>query len=249
MSRSSSSRRAAASRRWPPGAPRRRVALVEARGQTWARRAVGAVVLRAGVAVAEVLREVERQRAGQARGLGHRLGMVGEAGGHRCRRREHVAWLPPRRGSEASSVVCSRMATNASCSRARPARARGRCPWPRTARPRRAASAASSRFSARSWRAKGAAARPGSRRARSAQQPAQRRLVAHALARAAAEADQPLGVLLDVAERDRGVAARGVRVAARGGARRQPSVPSRRPAARPLAGWPPRRRACARARA
>ncbi len=35
-----------------------------------------------------------------------------------------------------------------------------------------------------------------------AQQPAHRRLVAHALARAAAEADQAFGVVLDVLERD-----------------------------------------------
>jgi hypothetical protein len=67
-----------------------RVALGEAVRANVRERRVGLGILRAGVAVAEVVREVEAQRVGQARGLGHRVGMVGEAGGHRLWRREDV---------------------------------------------------------------------------------------------------------------------------------------------------------------
>ena len=112
-------------------------------------------------------------------------------------------WLPRRRGSEASSVVCSRMATKASCSRARA----GVCAWTlpvaTQGTPRRAASAARPRLSARSWRWKGRCSSTRKRVAtEGAQQPAHGRLVADALARAAAEADQSLGMGLDVLEAD-----------------------------------------------
>ena len=81
----------------PPGARRLvamlaagRVALVEARLADLRQRAVRGHVLRAGVAVAEVAHEVEPQRVRQPCGLGDRLGVIGEAGGHRLRRGEHV---------------------------------------------------------------------------------------------------------------------------------------------------------------
>ena len=67
-----------------------RVARVEAPVADLGQRAIGARVLRAGVAVAEVAGEVEAQGGGQALGLGDRLGMVGEARGHGLRRGEDV---------------------------------------------------------------------------------------------------------------------------------------------------------------
>ena len=67
-----------------------RVALGEAVGADARERSVGLGVLGAGVAVAEVLREVEAQRVGEALGLRDGVGVVGEAGRHRLRRGEHV---------------------------------------------------------------------------------------------------------------------------------------------------------------
>ena len=64
-------------------------------------------------------------------------------------------WLPRRRGSEASSVVCSRMATKASWSLARADVCAWTLPVATQGTPRRAASAARPRLSARSWRWKG----------------------------------------------------------------------------------------------
>jgi hypothetical protein len=67
-----------------------RVAAVEARAADLRQPAVGALVLRAGVAIAEIAGQVERQRRGEACGLRDGLRMVGEAGGHRLRGREEV---------------------------------------------------------------------------------------------------------------------------------------------------------------
>ena len=107
MTRSSSSRRTARL-----GAVRAagRVALVEARLADLGERAVGAGVLGARIAVAEVLGEVEGQRLGEARGLGDRLGMVGEARGHRLRGREHVRVVaaPQRLGGVERRVLADR---------------------------------------------------------------------------------------------------------------------------------------------
>jgi hypothetical protein len=109
--------------------------------------------------------------------------------------------LPRRSGSDASSVVCSRIATKASCSRAR-GRRRGhaRRLWPRTARPalgqpRRGA------VERRSWRWNGPLQLDPERAGpEDPQQPAQRRLVADAVRRAAAEADEAVGVGLEIVE-------------------------------------------------
>ena len=69
----------------PPG-----VALVEVRAAELGQAAVGGLVVGARVAVAEVPGQVEGQPLGQAAGLLHRIGMVGEALGHALGRREHV---------------------------------------------------------------------------------------------------------------------------------------------------------------
>ena len=68
-----------------------RVAEVEPPAADLRQGAVGLRVLGAGVAVAELRGEVEAQALGQPRGLGHRLGVLGEARGHRRRRRQHRA--------------------------------------------------------------------------------------------------------------------------------------------------------------
>ena len=112
-------------------------------------------------------------------------------------------WLPRRSGSEASSVVCSRMATNASCSSARAARvrvdvARGHARHPEALGQRREAAVQRAVVAV-----EGALELDPERVApEGAQQPAHRRLVAHAARRAAAQADEPLGVGLHVGQRD-----------------------------------------------
>src|SRR3954470_7265842 len=102
------------------------------------------------------------------------------------------------------------MATNASCRAARSRACAWTLPVATVGTPSRRASAASPRLSARSWRGGGwGTARGGVRgavvagegalqlaaelvRAEGAQQPAHRRLVAHALTCAAAQAQEPL---------------------------------------------------------
>ena len=93
-----------------------RVALVEARLADLGQRAARGAVLGAGIAVAEVAREVEGQRLRRAARSprphrdGRRSAPPSPAGVVST-----CAWLPRRSGSEASSVVCSRIATKASC--------------------------------------------------------------------------------------------------------------------------------------
>ena len=65
------------------------------------------------------------------------------------------AWLPRRSGSEASSVVCSRIATKASCRRARAGEWACTSPVATQGTFSRCASDTSPRFSVRSWRANG----------------------------------------------------------------------------------------------
>ena len=178
-----------------------RVAGVETDRADLGQVAVGVHVLGPGVAVAEVGGEVEGQRGGQPRGLRDRLGMVLEARGHRLRRREHVGVVaaPQRLGGVQRRVLADRH-ERVLQPRAGRARARGRRRSPRTA-PRAARPArASPRFSARSWRANGrcSSIRNASRPEGGQQRP-RRRLVAHARARAARQADQPLGMLGEIA--------------------------------------------------
>ena len=58
------------------------VALAEPHPADLGELAVGARVLRAGIAVAELLGQVEAQPLGEAQGLGDRLGVLGEARRH-----------------------------------------------------------------------------------------------------------------------------------------------------------------------
>ena len=237
----------------PPGSARRSAPVAESPASL----ASALRVLGAGVAVAEVLGEVEAQRLARRAVSATASGWSAKRAAIACGEASTWAWLPRRSGSEASSVVCSRMATNASCSRARGrGRGRGRCPSPRTATPgaRRSSGelavqrAVVARERALQLDAQARRARTLRSRRRSV------RLVAHALARAAAEADEALGVLLDVVERDGGVAGRReVRVdgdaPARGGREPAPgdwaAGGSRRAVPRRVARR--RRRACARA--
>ena len=93
-----------------PQAAAHRIARVEAPGAHRGELAVGLAVLGARVAVAEVGREVEDQRGGQALGLGHRLGVVLKARRHRRRRREHVGVVatPQRLGGVERRVLADR---------------------------------------------------------------------------------------------------------------------------------------------
>jgi hypothetical protein len=88
----------------------RRIAVVEQRRADLGELAVGLVVLGAGVAIAEVGGEVEPQRGRQARALRHRLRMVLEARCHRGRRREHVRVVaaPQRLGGIKRRVLADR---------------------------------------------------------------------------------------------------------------------------------------------
>ena len=166
MSASSSSSRAAASAAQAmPG----RVARVErARADLGQRRGRRCVVLGARVAVAEVGGEVEGQRVGQPRGLGDRLGMVGEARGHRLGRREHVGCGCRGAAARRRRAWCAR-----GWRRTRPAAARARrvCAWtlpvathgtPSRSRQRGQAAVQRAVVAART----GAGARPGTRRGR-----------------------------------------------------------------------------------
>ena len=133
------------------------VALVHARPAQLGQPPVGGLVLRARVAVAEVLGEVEPQALRQpAASRSTASGMLAEALGHPLGRGEHVggvaraAGAPSRRASHPGAPPPSRPGAP----RAR-ARGRGRCRWPRTA-PRAARPARPSRrLRRRSLRAKG----------------------------------------------------------------------------------------------
>ena len=89
MIRSSSSRRATASR----AHARRRALVAIAAGAPHSSRACASPAASSapGIAVAEVAAEIEAQPLGQPHRLRHRLGMLGKASRHRRRRGEHVA--------------------------------------------------------------------------------------------------------------------------------------------------------------
>ncbi len=92
MIRSSSSSRR---RRVGEGGGLGAVALVQPRAAELREAAHRAGVLRAGVAVAEVARQVEAQLLGEAHTLAHRLGVLGEARRHRRGDSQHVAVVAP----------------------------------------------------------------------------------------------------------------------------------------------------------
>ena len=113
------------------------------------------------------------------------------------------AVLPRRTGSEASSVRWWRRATNASCSGARVRACAWTLPVATVGTPSRGRARPAQRLRARSWRWNG---RCSSTRRWSVpegrEQPAQRRLVVYAAVGAAAQADEPLRVLLERLQRD-----------------------------------------------
>ena len=130
--------------------------------------------------------------------------MVGEARGHRLRRGEHVAVVAAaqRLGGVERRVLADRD-EGVLQRRARAACARGRCPSPRRARRAGARARRAPRLRARSWRWNGrwssTRKRVAARRLAAAGASSARR--ATPLARAAAQADEPLGVRLEVLER------------------------------------------------
>ena len=185
-------------------APLAGVALLEARGADACERRVGLRVLGAGVAVAEVLREIEAQRVGQTRALGDRVGVVGEAGGHRLGRGEHVRVVAAaqRLGRVERAVLADRherVLQAGAPERVRVDVAGGHA---------RHAEPGGQRGQAAVERAvvtvEGALQLDPERVVpEDPQQAAHRRLVAHAVARAATEADEPRRVGLEVVEPDR----------------------------------------------
>ena len=122
-------------RRCPPGSARRS-APSTARPAARSR----LLVLRAGVAVAEVAAQVEAQARRRAAPVSATaLRVVGEAGGHRRRRGEHVGEVAAAHAAPRRPASCGGAGrrTRPAAARAR-ARARGRCPWPRVGTPSRA---------------------------------------------------------------------------------------------------------------
>ena len=171
----------------------RRIALVHLRPAQLRQRAAGARVLGARVAVAEVGVQVEAQAVGQLQRLRDRLGVVLEAGGHRGRRGEHVREVaaPDGLGGVQRRVVAQRHERVLQ----RGARARvrvdvagrhARDPQPRRHRGQPAVERAVVALE------RALELHPQAVGAEGGQQPPHRRLVAHALARAAAQADQAL---------------------------------------------------------
>ena len=95
----------------PVHEPRTRpVALVKARATQLDQASHGALVLRPRVAIAEILAQVEAQLLRETQRLADRLGVVGEAVGHRPWRADRVAVVaaPERLGSIERGVVAQR---------------------------------------------------------------------------------------------------------------------------------------------
>ena len=174
----------------------RRVAVVHLRPAQLGELALRLAVLGAGVAVAEVDREVEAQPVGQRERLRDRVRMVGEAGRHRRRRREHVRGVAA--AQRLRRVERRVVAQGDERVLQRRARVRVRVDVPRRHRrdaepPGQLGQPAVARTVVALERALQLDAQPVA--PEGAEQPAQRRLVADALARAPAQADEPLGVL------------------------------------------------------
>jgi hypothetical protein len=179
-----------------------RVAAVEQRRADLRELAVGGVVLRAGIAVAEVGAEVEGQRGGQARGLGDRVRVVLEARGHRARRRQHVRVVatPLRLGGVERRVLADRHERVLQAGPRRLVRVDVAGRHARDAQPR---------GEIRQLAVAGAVVPvegalqldPERVGPEDGQQRAGGRRVVHAMGRAAREADQALGVLGEVVDR------------------------------------------------
>ena len=179
-----------------------RVALGEAVGADARERSVGLGVLGARVAVAEVLGEVEAQRVGEALGLRDGVGMVREAGRHRLRRREHVRVVA---AAQRLGGVERRVLADGD-EGVLEAGARRRVRVGVAGRDARHAESPRQRLEAAVERPVVAMERaleldPERVGAEDPQQPAHRRFVVHAVTGAAAEADEALGVRLEVVER------------------------------------------------
>ena len=188
---------------------------------------VGVVVVGVGIAVAEVLGQVEGQRLRQPPRLGHRIGMVLKARGHRRRRGQHVGVVAPaqRLGGIQRRVLADRHegvlqaralarvgvdVAGRHARHAQPPGQRGQAAVERPVMTREGAL----QLDAQAVGPEGL------------QQPAHRRLVAHAALRATAQADEPLRMLEHVLQRHRRVAreARLARLARVGmGAGQQPA--------------------------
>ncbi len=211
-----------------------RVAVLETPAAGAGERPVGARILGARIAVAEIVREVEGQRLGEPGALGDRLGMVLEARRHRRRRRQHVGVVAAaqRLGGIERRVLAHRDERVLQAS----AHRRVRVDVP--GRHARDAEAGGQGCQA----AVQCAIVPGERAleldpegvgAERREQAAHRRLVAHPPAGAAAEADEPFGVRRDLGEREGRLGAltpAGPLARACVGARQQPAEV--RPAAR-----------------
>ena len=190
-----------------------RVAVAEPRAAQLGELAVGVGVLGAGIAVAEVAREVELEPLREPLALEHRVGVVAKALGHLGGRRHHRAGVAAPLGLglvERSSAGGPR--------RTRPGGGRGRggaqCTLPVATHgtPSRCASSASARLRMRSWRQNGRCSSTRKRsRPKAAQQPPAdplglQQIAAldppgeRTVARASREADEPLGVALELLE-------------------------------------------------
>ena len=180
-----------------------RVALLEAVRAQLRQRAIGLRVLRPGVAVAEVLREVEGQPPGQLARLRNRARVVLEARRHRRRGGQHVGEVAAARGLRR----VQRGVVAQGDERVLQRRPRAAVRVDVAGRHRRQPEALGQLGEAAVARA--VVAVEGALElhaqvvgAEDPPQPRQARLVMDALARAAAQADEPGGVLLERRERD-----------------------------------------------
>ncbi len=221
-----------------------RVALLEPDAADLRQLAVGRAVLRAGVAVAEVLGEVETQPLSQPPALGDSLGMLAEAIGHPLRRREHVRAVaaPGRLGLverraqphghhrvlKGGAVSGVRMdVSSGDAGHFEPLGQLGQQP----VAPAVVAPEGPLELDPEALRPKGAQepSRPRSR----LDGPVVHQTGHSTVARAARQADDPLRVLLEVGERDAGLLVERVLPGPDARARPLPAHPLARPAARP----------------
>ena len=223
------------------------VALVHARPAELGQASVGGRVLGAGVAVAEVLGEVEPEALGQPHRLGHRVRVLAEALGHPLGRGQHVGGVaaPARlrlveRRAQANRHhrvlernALERVHVDVPGCHARHPEPLGELAQQAIAAPV-VAGEGPLELDAEALRPEGpqqSASDRGGGRVVARLDPARHRAVAGA----AGEADEPLGVLLDLAERDARLSVE--RVLA-GACRHVRRVPARSSPPRPAAGAP-----------